>query len=203
MRKTLTSLTAILVLVCTFFGCDGPDLGGGKTPPRCNFDSQQEIAMTDFGLRIPSGMSTYFKNVFNQDVIYDLIQILDTDGNYSFDGISKASISGNIKSDGKYCIGEKPFAYSKGNPNVMINSIKVPEVTNTGFHGEVTITIRTDEFHDDSGGVIYYYVRWKTSSNNPDQFVNGDLMGEKVTVAATGGVFIPADDPIYLDGQYQ
>jgi hypothetical protein len=200
MKAKLLPFSALL-MVFSIIGCGPPPTGGGTTIPQCDFDSTEQIAMTDFGLSFPGGMSTYFNNVFNQDIIYDLTQILETEGDYD-PGPSLAMVTGNFKSDGTYCKGEKPFTYKKGNRNVMMNSVKVPAPSSTGFSGEVTITIRTDDFNNPSGG-FYYYVRWKTTSNDASNFANGDLTGEKVSSDTQGIIIMPPDIPIYMDGGYQ
>lgn len=194
----------LLLLAFTIYSCGDPNLAPSEDLiPQCEFDTTETIEFTNFGLKIPPfGMSTYFTNVFNQDIIYDLNQILETDGDYRILNPSMASISGNLKSDGKYCKGEKPFLYKKGNENILLNSIKVPAPSSTGFQGEVSITVRTDDFQDYNGS-IYYYVRWNTTSNDPDQFVDGDLEGEKVPFDTEGFLIMPPDQPLYIDGTYQ
>lgn len=202
----------LLFLMCTvtstFFviGCGGFD-PGVEPIPQCDFSGTEEIFFTDFGLRLPNIQYTNvaFHNAFNVGgTIYNLNTVLDPKGDYRFTE-NRSEIRGSLRADGTLCKGDKPFLYRSNNPNVLSNSIKVPAPSNTNFSGEVTIIIKTDSFREQGSGNNNhgFYVRWETTANNPDIFVNGNILGEKVGFDwDLDLIYIPDEEPIYSDGGY-
>lgn len=144
-----------------------------------------------------------FNNAFNVGpTIYDLNTVLDPKGDYRSPE-NRSKVSGSLRADGTLCKGDKPFNYSKGNPNVLSSSIRVPAPSNAGFSGELSVIVKTDSFREQgSGNNQGFYVRWETSSNNPDLFVSGNIYGEKIPFDLDADQLYIADEPINNDGGY-
>ncbi|MEP6261609.1 MAG: hypothetical protein ABJ092_08530 [Gillisia sp.] len=178
------------------------------TIPECDFSGVKTFTMTDFGLTLPNIQSANvaFHNAFNiGGVIYNLNTLLDTKGDYRYPD-NEAAVFGKLLADGTQCKGEKPFKYKTGNPNVSINSVTVPAPSNVGFYGEVTIKAKTDSFREQGAGYNQgFYIRWEVVENDPDNFVTGNIQGEKIPFDYNADMmYIPdIQEPIYMDGNYQ
>lgn len=185
-------------------GCGDVHLGGTDPIPECEFDEPVTFTMGDFGLTIPAYTSPAFNNAFNVGgIIYNLNTVLDAKGDYGFQS-NKAKVTGKLVSDGENCKGTNSFSYSKGDSRVLANSIIVDAPSNTSFSGEVSVTIRTDDFMDVYSNNQAFYIRWRVAENDPDKFVNGNLTGEKVSYNPDfESIYIPRDELIYYDGRTQ
>ena len=195
----------LCALTLSNIGCK-PPLGDPDTVPQCEFSRTKEITFTDFGLRLPyiQSANVAFNNAFNVGgIIYNLNTVLDTKGDYRYPN-SNAQVIGNIKVDGA-CKGEKPFYYKKNNPNVLNNSVIVPAPEIDEFGGEVSITVATDSFREQgSANKMGFYVRWDVRAHDPDHFVNGNILGEKVGFNwdDDATILFVNDEPIYNGGGY-
>lgn len=201
--KKITMFCALL-LSFLVVGCGDVTFEGGETIPECKFDEPTTYTMGDIGLSIPSYTSTYFRNIFNVGgVIYNLNTVLDGKGDYGFES-SKAKVSGKLISDGENCKGTSTFSYDKyDDDKVLASSVIINTPSNAPFSGEVSITIRTDDFIEQYTSNQAFYVRWRVVEND-DNFVDGNLTGEKISYNPDfQSIYIPREETIYLDGKYQ
>lgn len=191
----------------TLGSCDEFALDPVDPIPECDFSAKKTYTMTDFNLVLPNIQSANvaFFNAFNNGgIIYNLNTLLETKGDYRYPE-NEAAVYGKMTADGSECKGEKEFEYKEGNPNVMSNSVAVPVPANNDFYGEVTVKARTDSFREQGSGYNQgFYIRWEVTENDSDNYVEGNLMGEKIAFDWDEDMmYIPEiQEPIYIDGNY-
>jgi len=198
----------ILFIVCLGFvlllfqSCNTNIFSG--TPPPCEWTGSNQVVFYDLRLNYPVDLSPALEMYLPIDKIgRSLTQVLAIKGNADF-STSKASITVNMKADGRACIGEKTIQFLKGSPNVSIGTIDVPYVSNAVFLGEVTVGLRTDIFINTIGNDSYYHVMWTATGNDPNGGVVGDIIGTKITYAflnGTSSIVFPKQGYVIIDGQ--
>lgn len=206
--KKISRILYFLSISIFIVGCEwtpGPD--DVVLVSECDFSDTKTYTMTDIGLELPyiQAGNVAFHNAFNiGGVIYNLNTLLETKGDYRYPE-NDAAVYGKFTADGTYCKGEEEFEYKDGDPNVMMNSVSVPIPASTNFQGEVTIKSKTDSFREQGSGYNHgFYVRWEVTENDPDNFIDGNLKGEKIGFDWDQDMmYIPEiQEPIYIDGNW-
>lgn len=192
--KKMTFLALAFVLLVA--GTCGGNPASGTGVPNCKWDDTNNIVFYNLALKFPSEISNYHKNLIpSNNIETSLINILETDGDIP-NSSSKSYVFYKATADGTRCKGFKQNKFSKGDPNVTGNSVKIPYVSNTVFEGEVKVNIRSDIFNNYVGGGAYYYVIWQTVGNNPNGGINGNIIGVKTTTNS----YNIYSDVIFKDG---
>ena len=197
MKNKLFLKFSVFLLLIFGWGCDNPPDLGGLAVPTCDFSSSEQFPFENFGLKLPSQMSSYFYQVFPYtQEIYNLNSVLETSGDWDFSK-NIASVSVNMTSNGDYCNGENYVKYGKNDTDhVLPNSLILP-VPEEGFYGEIDVTIRTDDFREYLTNDPVSYVRWRVVTSDSN-FLDGDILGYKYTYNPdTSAIILPGDEPIY------
>ncbi|WP_156100704.1 hypothetical protein [Gillisia sp. Hel_I_29] len=205
--KRLLQLMSFMALFIFLGSCRFDGGYTDNTPPDCDFSATKTYTMTNFSLGLPNIQSTNvaFNIAFNNGgVIYNLNTLLETKGDYRYPE-NEAAVYGKMTADGSECKGEKEFEYNEGDSNVMSNSVAVPVPSNSSFYGEVTVKAKTDSFREQGSGYNQgFYVRWEVTENDGDNFVEGNIQGEKINFDYDQDMmYIPEiQEPIYIDGNW-
>tara|TARA_R100000935_G_C2816914_1_gene157761 strand:+ start:652 stop:1260 length:609 start_codon:yes stop_codon:yes gene_type:complete len=176
------SIYVLIVAIFSLCSCETFNPNDEPPKPDCVYDSQETISFINFGLKVPEYTGQFFDTAFginfasSDRTIYFLTQVLETKGNQGHENIASAEI--RFITDGENCATSKKFDFKAGNPNVGVTSIVAP-APSSRWSGDVKITIRTDVFYSEYDNAAFT-VNWTKQENNPDNIVEGNLIGQKL-----------------------
>lgn len=200
--KKINFISKLIIIILLLQSCEQVNT---NSTPACEWEDSQIITFTDLQLHHPVTISGYHSTQIPPDKIErHLVNILLINGDAPNTGNSGKIFVNTTISDG--CVGTESKSYSQFQNLGLVgisNISEVPIAINGGFSGEATVKIETDVYHNQSGGDSYYHIYWEETRNDPNGYMVGNIIGEKIThinVNGTNSIVVGGQDGYVYSG---
>lgn len=174
----------VVIVLTILMSCEGVNLSSQNSAPNCIWTERTFFTFATVQLSFPPGINSLHNiQTGGGQPETDLTQLLLRPGNGGIPGHqSQATL--NLTGDGLDCKGTEATTYLANSPDVSNTAVWVNLPSNGGVKS-FSINIKSDDYINEVGNALYYFIQWKGGSQSMVAQPLVDL-GEKIIYTIDG-----------------